>query len=131
MALLPEETRKVYLHMGVEQVSAVGELLGGVPELTQRTHQLQAALNSLTPNGETTVRELLTTLDALRTKLTTVDTRFQATKVDTIELNPKEWSDRITQYDYFRGQLARTLAVPFDPPSEADAGGGLRWTREP
>jgi hypothetical protein len=134
MALNADEQRRVYLHMGVLQVSLTGSLLGGVPELTEATQQLQVAIDSLTPNGETTVRDLLTPLDAARDEIISMRTRFQAERVGSITLNKTEFEQRVEHYDWIRMQLARTLSVPLDPASEATSGGagGLQgpW-REP
>ena len=114
MALTADETRRVYIHMGVFQVSAQGVLVGGVPALTEVTQKLQGALDSLTANGETTVRELLGFLDAKRTAIIGMDSHFQAAKLGQITLNEKEFAQRIEHYNWIRQELARTLDVPFD-----------------
>lgn len=111
MALTAEEQRKVYVHLDVEQIDTSGALVGGLPMLTARTHLLQAAVDGLTTNGEATARELLATLDTLRTELAAVRTRMQASAVGAITLNPREWADRQTQYDWYRARLARTLGL--------------------
>jgi hypothetical protein len=101
--------------------------VGNLPETNQDTHRLQTALDNVTANGETTVRALLTDLDAKRTAFIASDTRFQATRVGQIELNPKEWADRITQYAYLQRDLAATLDV-----LELVAGSGAQGpSREP
>ncbi|MDB4930535.1 MAG: hypothetical protein JWM10_3019 [Myxococcaceae bacterium] len=133
MALTAEQQRKCFLYTGHLQVNRTGVFVGGQPETTEATHILQTSLDNLTPNGETTVVAQLVILDALYAKLVTVDTRFQASKVGTIELNAKEWADRQTQWNFFRRQLAVTLDVQLDPVTAADtggAGGSGPW-REP
>lgn len=124
MALTADETRRIYLHMGVFQVSAQGVLVGGVPALTAVTQKLQGALDSLTTNGETTVRELLGFLDAKRTSIIGMDSHFQAQKVGQITLNDKEFAQRLEHYNWIRAELARVLDVPFDMETEADSGNG-------
>lgn len=121
MPLDPEPTRKVYLYLRVLQVSAEGSMAGSVPELTEATHILQTALNQLTAGGVTSVLQILAVMDPLYTKLGIVDTRFQAQKVGEITLNPKEWQDRMTQWEFFRGQLAAVLGLNL---AELDALGG-------
>jgi ABC-type phosphate transport system substrate-binding protein len=117
----PEQQRKVYLYLRVLQVSATGDLLGNVPVLTEATHKLQAAIDSLTAAGATSVVQLLAAMDPLFTRLGTVDTRFQAEQIGTIKTNPKEWQDRITQWEWFRGQLAAALGLAL---AELEAGAG-------
>lgn len=134
MALTNDEQRKCYLHLGYLQVNRTGVFVGGLPQTTEVVHKLQVSLDSVTTNGETTVRELLAQLDPLRAKLFTCDTRFQAEKVEDVTLNPKEWQQRQQQYTWFRQQLARALDVALDPPGEATSGGGCEYQgpwREP
>lgn len=111
MALTSDEQRRCYLHLQVMQVNRFGVFVGGQPQTMLDTHRLQVALDNVTPNGETTVRALLTDLDAKRTAFVASDTRFQATRVGQIELNPKEWADRMAQYRYLQGELAAALDV--------------------
>jgi hypothetical protein len=127
VALTADEQRRCYLHLKVMQVNRWGVFVGNLPETNQDTHRLQTALDNVTANGETTVRALLTDLDAKRTAFIASDTRFQATRVGQIELNPKEWADRITQYAYLQRDLAATLDV-----LELVAGSGAQGpSREP
>lgn len=109
MALTAEQERKCYLYLGVQQVARVGDFVGGVPVTTPTVHRLQAALDNLTAAGETSVGELLTVLDGLWAKLNTVEKRFQASKVGSIELNPKEWDDRQRQWAFWAGKLDALL----------------------
>lgn len=137
MALSPDEQRRCYLYLGYIQVNRTGVFVGGQPQTIEVVQKLQTSIDSITPNGETTVRNLLGILDGLYAKQQTVDTRFQALAVGSIKTNPKEWQDRMTQYDHFRMQLARTLDVPLDPPGAAtefgagDSAGSQGPWREP
>lgn len=124
MALSTDEQRRCFLYLGYIQVNRTGVFVGGQPQTIEVVQLLQTSLDSVTPNGEATVRALLGTLDGLYAKQQTVDSRFQATGIGTIKLNPKEWADRLEQWDYFRMQLARTLDVPLDPPGAASDGEG-------
>lgn len=124
MALTSDEQRRCYFYLGYIQVNRAGVFVGGVPETLEIVQKLQVALNSVTANGETTVRDLLTTLDGLYAKLKTVDSRFQATAIGTIKLNAKEWDQRMVQWDFFRHQLGTTLDVEVDPETETSDGGG-------
>lgn len=128
MALTSDETQAAYRHLRVAQVAASGDFVGGVPVLTEFTHQLQSALDNLTANGEAVVRTTLDTLEVLWLEMVSVKTRFQATKLEGIELNPKEWDDRRRQYEFFRGELAATLGV--EHLLSGGAGAGLLY-REP
>lgn len=133
--LTPTQEQKCYLYLGYLGVNRTGVFVGGLPQTTEVVHKLQASLDNLTPNGAANATALLVTLDGLYAKLGTVDSRFQATKAGKVDLNPKEWQDRMGQWNYFRRQLAVQLDVAVDPNTEADAsgnGGGLRgpW-REP
>jgi hypothetical protein len=107
MALTDEQKRRVYLYLDVTQAGALGASVGVIVNLA--TQRLEVALESLTANGETTIVALLVVLDALYLKLQSADTRFQASKVGPIELNPKEWQDRITQWRFFLAKLDAVL----------------------
>lgn len=132
MALTGEEQRRCYLYTGNHQVNRTGVFVGGQPHTTEAVHALQVSLDNVTPNGETTVRALLVTLDGLYAELFAgVSRRLKATKLDGAELNPKEWEDRMTQWNFFRRELARTLDVALDPASAADAAGCSGPYREP
>lgn len=122
MALTDEQKRKVHLYLDVVQASSVGSSVGLL--VTPVSHKLAAALASLTSTGETTVTGLLTILDALYLKLQSADTRFQAVKVGPIELNPKEWADRMTQWRFFLGKLDAALFPEGD--GILTSGGGLQ-----
>ena len=111
MALTADEQRKCYLHLRVLQVNRTGYYVGGQPMTLEATQRLQTALDHVTANGETSVRELLAVLDDKRTKLGTLDTRFQAAKVRDIELQPEEFKLRLEQYDFWRMELAAALDV--------------------
>ncbi len=118
MALTSEQQRKVYLHLGVLQVSTTGSLVGGVPMLTEATHQLQTAIDELTTNGETSVIELLTILDAQRSDLHTARSNAGVKKVDEVEFfEGGAFGERRAQYNFWRGELARLLGVPLSDPS--------------
>jgi hypothetical protein len=130
MALTADEQRRCYLYLGYLQVNRTGVFVGGQPMTTEVVQKLQVSLDTVTPNGETSVRALLATLDGLYAKLGTADTRMQASVVGSVTLNPKEWSDRMQQWQFFRRQLAVTLDVALDPFTEADRGEGGLW-REP
>lgn len=131
MALTDEQKRRVYLYLGVVQASSSGASVGLL--VTPLTHKLAAALDSLTEDGETTVVELLEGrvgppatrgLDQLYANLSKTDTRFQASKVGPIELNAKEWDDRIRQWNWFLGRLDSTLFPEGD--GVLNRGGGLQ-----
>ena len=124
MALSADERRRCYLYLGHHQVNRTGVFVGGQPHTTEAVHILETSLDHVTASGETTVRALLTSMDTLYAELFGVRSRFQAAKVEDVTLNPKEWEARLTQWHWFRRQLAVTLDVQLDPPTAADAPGG-------
>ncbi len=123
MALTNDEQRRCYKHLGYIQVNRTGVFVGGVPQTTEVVQKLQVSLDSITPNGETTVREYLAVLDPMWTELAASRSRMKATRVESITLNEAEFEQRRAAYDDFRYQLAVTLDVPLDPPTEAADGG--------
>lgn len=132
MALSADEQRRCYLYTGNHQVDRLGVYVGGQPSTTEAVHALQVSLDHVTPNGETTVRALLAKLDTLYQELFEgVSERMKATQVKDVHLNGREWEQRMTQWNYFRGQLARTLDVSLDPPSAADGASCSGPWREP
>lgn len=131
MALNADEQRRVALYLKYPQAGRLGVVSGGVLFTMELTHRLQAALDSVTSNGETTVRALLTTLDALHTALFTVEGRFKVAEIDGAKLNPKEWEERMRQWNFFRYELAATLDVEVDPQGLATGAGCSGPYREP
>lgn len=132
MALTSEERRRCYLYTGHHQVNRLGAYVGGQPHTTEAVHILEASLDNVTAGGETTVRDLLTVLDGLYAELFTgVSQRLKASEVKDVVLNPKEWEQRMTQWAFFRGELARTLDCELDPPGYATDQGASGPYREP
>ncbi|MFO0610792.1 MAG: hypothetical protein U0324_46955 [Polyangiales bacterium] len=123
MALTDDERRKVALYLKYPQAGRTGETGGGLYTV-ELTHKLGAALDSVTPAGETTVRALLAVLDGLRAELVTMGVRMKATEIDGAKLNPKEWDDRMRQWNFFRGELGATLDVEVDPQGAPNGGAG-------
>lgn len=130
MALSTDEQRKIALYLKYPQAGRLGVVSGGVLFTMELTHKLQAALDSVTASGETTARALLVTLDALHAALFTVEGRFKVTAIDGATLNPKEWEDRVRQWNFFRAELAATLDVEVDPVGASSGGCSGPW-REP
>jgi hypothetical protein len=111
MALTSDEQRKCFLHLGVLQVNRTGVFVGGVPETQEASHILQVSLDHVTANGETTVREHLTLLDAMRSELYTARDRFKASSVGKIILSEREERRREALYQREVQALAATLDV--------------------
>lgn len=117
MALTSDETRRVYLHCGALQVTTTGGLVGGVPMLTEQTHQIQTAIESLTANGETTVRELLDQLDTLRTGLfgsaSKAGIQQTSSGESSVTFSGEEFEKRREIYEWARKELMNALG--YDP----------------
>lgn len=125
MALTDDEKRRCYLYTGHHQVDRLGHYVGGQPSTTEAVHILETSLTHLTPGGETTVRGLLATLDSLYEELFSgVSQRLKAAEVKDVRLNSREWEQRMTQWAFFRGELARTLDCELDPPGYATTSAG-------
>lgn len=110
MALSGEEKRKIRKYFGVAATTSVGLALGeflATGDVAE--HKLEVALSHLTADGETTARELLADLDALWPKLRTLEVRFQAVKVGSIELRRDELDERIRQFRFYLARLDATL----------------------
>lgn len=123
MALTNDQQRRVYLHVGVSQASLVGGLVGGVPMLTEANNALQVGIESLTANGETSVIELLTTLDAQRTALLAGSSKAGISSVasgeSTVTFSGKTFSDLRELYDWTRRELMTVLG--YDPAAFASS----------
>jgi hypothetical protein len=122
--LTADQERKCYLYLGYLAVNRTGVYVGGQPQTVEVVHKLQTSLDHLLPSKVQSIVDLLTILDSLFGKLFTVDERFQVTKAEEITLNPKEWQDRMKQWEFFLRMLGVQLDVAVNPYTEADATGG-------
>ncbi len=70
-----------------------------------------AALAAATDDQVTTIQEILPQLDLMRGKMIAIDSRFKALQVGKIQLNPKEWGQRLTQYQWLCIQMGACVGI--------------------
>ncbi len=110
MALTEDQRRRVRLHLRVAQVSAVGNVLSGMPVLTAYTHSVEAAMNELLPSGETTVIALLDELDAARASTSTHYSRAGVIEVEDVKLSGNDHGALAVKRDVYAGLVADLAA---------------------
>ena len=83
MALSAVQKQKILLHLGWPSKSLISDS-------THYSSQCVSRLTNLTADIESETQSMLTKIDSLDTKLEAASCRLSASKVDDIELNPRE-----------------------------------------
>lgn len=103
MALNPDEKRRAANHLRSLRFSR--------PALFESGVDVDAALADATDDQVTTIQEMLPDLDRMKDSMIAIDSRFKARVVGKVQLNPNEWGNRLTQYEWLCVQLGALLAV--------------------
>ena len=117
MALTEQEKSRIRSHLGYPEVSAVSTFALGVPMAIEPSFMLEGAMDRLRPEAEDITREKLATLDGIEGQMRGDLELLAVSRVEEIEINPKEHEKLLQQYLYWRNSLANDLRVlpnPYD-----------------
>lgn len=114
MLSLSEKARVRY-HFGYPDTSMGASLAMGVPFDTQFMFLLQRAMDLILPEAEEIARMLIGRLDQIDEAIFQCQIRMQASKVDNIELNPRELADLEDLYYHQVTRLADLFHAPLYP----------------
>lgn len=108
------QTRK---HLGYPNVSTVDTFVLGTPAGVQTFFIIEHAMDHLPVAAESQLQRYLDNLEAVEFQIFDDTETLVASKVGSIDLNPKEFEKVIERYDFIRNGLANLLGVypnPYD-----------------
>jgi hypothetical protein len=129
MALTAEEKSKVMRHLGFAEVteytSAAGPIVQQLGLRVNAEHQIE----KLTSYGETRVRSILTTLDAIESRMAKATKRLAATQVGEIGIRGDELPRLEDEYRRWGARLSETIGAMPNSFSERYGSIGLMGRR--
>ena len=130
MALTTAEKQRALTHLGfaggvTDYTVAAGPLIG---TLEVRTNA-EAQLERVNATGEARVRQILTVMDDLETKLVRAQCRLAAAKVGSIAMNEGEPLDLEAEVRRWGWRLAEAIGCEPNPFSQRYRGAGINVAR--
>lgn len=112
MSLTDAEKERVRYHLVYPEVQAAASLQWGIPRPIQTAFLLESAMSNIIAAAEDRVRDILTTLDGLDTKLIEAQDYLVAKRLEDLELRDGHPDLLEREYKRWAGRLADLLGVP-------------------
>ena len=121
MAITEQEKGRIRHFLGYPSFASLAASIQlGFPAVSQPLFIVDDAFRRLTLEGEAAVRRDLCECEACEQQMSKARSRFVATQLDDLKVNPEEPNMLRRELTYWRQQLASDLGAPINPnaPSE-------------
>lgn len=119
-----EETTEILRFLGYpDWVSTAQSIQLGFPSTSQPLFLVRDSLKRISPTARAHVRQYLCELRSIEAQMSDARSRFEATQLDKLHVNPREIAQLNQQYVFWRRRLADDLGVVPNPYSQIDYNG--------
>lgn len=126
MAISAQERGRIRHFLGYPSFASLAASIQlGFPAVSEPLFILDGSFQRLTPEGEEAVRRDLCECESCESQLSKARSRFVATQLDDLKVNPEEPSMLRRELNYWKQQLSSDLGAPINPNAASEYYGAM------